>query len=116
MGNKPQKEKNKRELYRITYPVHNRPILKLLGNTFEVINISEKGIKILCTQCSGFKIDVAVQFTLTFRDNKSFSLEGKILQIYKRAAVISLTKNIPLERIIQEQRYILANYPDKLHE
>jgi hypothetical protein len=116
MGNKPHKETNKRELYRITYPVNDRPILKLQGNEFEVINISEKGIKFICKQCSEFKIDVAVQCTVTFRDNTSFLLEGKISQTYKHAVVICLTGSIPLGRIIQEQRYILANYPDKFNE
>ena len=116
MGNKPYKKKNKRELYRIAYPVNDRPILKLLGNEFEVINISEKGIKFICKQCTEFTIDAEVKCTLTFRDHESFLLEGKISQIYKSAVVICLTRSLPLKRIIQEQRYILANYPDKFHE
>ena len=114
MENEPYKENNKRELYRITYPVNDRPILKLLGNEFEVTNISERGIKFICKQCSEFKIDLEVKFTLIFHDNESFLLEGRILQTYKSAVVIGLRRNIPFERIILEQRYILTNYPDKL--
>jgi hypothetical protein len=114
MGNEPSKEKNKRELYRITYPINDRPILKLLGNEFEVTNISERGIRFTCKQCSEFAIGLEVQFTLTFHDNKSFLLEGGILHTYKSAVVIGLTRNIPFERIILEQRYILTNYPNKL--
>lgn len=115
MGNEPYNEKNKRDLYRITYPINDRPILKLLGNEFEVTNISERGIKFNCKQCSEFKIGLEVHFTLTFHDNESFLLEGKILHTYKSAIVIGLTRNIPFKRIILEQRYILTNYPDKLN-
>jgi len=114
MTKKLYKGKNKRELYRISYPVNDRPTLKFQGNEFEVTNISEKGIRFICKQCSEFKIDVEVKCIITFHDNESYALDGKILHIYKSAVVMNFTRDIPFERIIKEQRYILTSYPYKL--
>ena len=109
------KGKNKRELYRVKYPVNDRPRLHLMGKSFEVTNISEQGVRFRCRECSQFKTGVAVRCTITFHDNESYALDGTILHIYKIAVVLNLARDIPLERIIKEQRYILTNYPEKLN-
>ncbi len=104
---------NKREFYRVRYPINDRPILKLLGNEFEVIDISEQGLRFLCKQCFEFKPNLKVQFKVTFHDDESLALEGKILRIHENAVIIYLTQGIPLGRIIQEQKYIIAKHSDK---
>lgn len=114
MGNEFYKGSNKREFYRIRYPIWDRPVMKLDGSYFEVMDIAEKGIKFFCKECSEFMPDAEIQFTLTFHDNESLELEGTILRVYSTAVVIYLEEDIPLGRIIKEQQYILAKYSDNL--
>jgi len=103
--------KNKREFYRLRYPTNCRPILILLGKSYEVIDICEKGVKFLLGKYREFKPGLDIQFTIDFHD-ESLDLEGKILRVEERTAVIHLENPIPLGRIIEEQRYVRDMYPD----
>lgn len=112
MRKKEHSGENKREFYRVRYPVSERPVLRLEGRTYEVIDISEKGIKFFCKQPWVFKVELEVQFTVNFRGDEQLELEGKVLRIDGSVIIISLSEGVPLARIVQEQRYIRAKYPD----
>jgi hypothetical protein len=86
--------------------------LTFLGEDYEVINISERGVIFIYKKLHEFKPDLEMQFSITFRNDEPLKLKGKILKIEGKAAVISLLENIPFGRIVQEQRYIKDNYPD----
>jgi hypothetical protein len=112
MNNDPYRRKNKREFYRIRYPISCRPTLTYLGEDYEVVNISERGVRFICKKLHEFKPDLEMQFSITFRDDEPLEIEGKILRVEGKVAVIYLPENIPFGRIVQEQRYIKDNYPD----
>jgi hypothetical protein len=112
MGKKEDSVGNKREFYRVRYPTSERPILKLEGNAYEITEIAEKGVKFLCKQPWVFKRGLEVQFNIKFRDNEMLDLEGEMLRVDGNTAIISLSEGVPLGRIVQEQRYIRAKYPD----
>jgi hypothetical protein len=86
--------------------------LTFLGENYEVVNISERGVQFICKKHHEFKPDLEMQFSITFRDNDPLELEGKILRVEGKVTVIYLSGNIPFSRIVQEQRYIKDNYPD----
>jgi len=112
MANEQHREKNKREFYRIRYPLNFRPILKLAANAYEVIDISEKGIKFFCKKLYELKSNIEVEFKITFHDNESLNLKGKILRVDEHTVVIYLREAIPFGRIVQEQRYVRDKDPD----
>jgi hypothetical protein len=105
------KGENKREFYRLRYPTSCRPTLILLGKSYEVIDICEKGVKFLLGKYREFKPGLDIQFTIDFHDD-SLDLAGKILRVDENTAVIYLEETIPLGRIIKEQRYVRDMYPD----
>lgn len=104
--------KNKREFYRIRYPLSCRPRLILLDKEYEVIETSEKGVKFLHKKFHEFQIGLTVGFTITFHDDESLDLEGKILRVDENVVVVYLSEEIPFRRIALEQRHIIDNYPD----
>ena len=105
------RRENKREFYRLRYPTNCRPTLILLGKSYEVIDVCEKGVKFLLEKYREFRPGRNIRFTITFHDD-SLDLEGEILRVEERTAVIYLKKPIPLGRIIEEQRYVRDMYPD----
>jgi len=105
---------DRRGLYRVTYPPEARPKLKIKSREFEVINLSEKGIR--------FLLDKQIEFTkwvrgrVTFQDGESLEVEGKI--IWKKPDEIALSLliiPIPYERVLKEQRYLINRF-DKCPE
>ena len=104
--------RNRREYFRIIYPLACRPKLIFSGNEYDVIDISEKGIKFICKEMNEFQQGLEVKINITFNNADPLALKGIVLRIDKKIAVLSLTESIPLDRIIAEQRYIKLNYPD----
>jgi hypothetical protein len=104
--------KSRREYFRIIYPLACRPKLIISGKEYDVIDISEHGIRFTCKEMNEFQPGLDVNIKVTFNNSEPLDLKGIVLRIDKKIAVMSLTKSIPLDRIIAEQRYIKLNYPD----
>ena len=109
-------EENTRKCYRIIYPVSCRPVLKIENNKYPVIDISERGIQFLCRKYREFKPDTEIKFSITFNNATSIELRGKILRVEVISAAVSLSTPIPMEIILEEQRYLRENYPDEFKE
>jgi len=107
---------NRREHYRIRYPLRFRPVFKYTGKKFEIIDISESGIKFFCENTEDFTAGQEVKGTLMFNDGTSMIIKGNILRIYKRTAIVWLSVHIPFRHIIREQRFLKTHYPDQLED
>ncbi len=92
----------RRDHFRIKYPHVERPKLEILGENFDIIDISERGIK--------FYGGPKFQTTITFHDGEFFDIEGKVLRTQNNEMVVQLLQSIPFERIIKEQRYLVTKY------
>lgn len=103
---------NKRAYYRVRYPIACRPNLAMLNSVYEVIDISEHGIRFFGNDVSRFHSDMEIQAILTFNDGSSLGIKGKIIRIDKKNAVMHLQDCIPFGRIVAEQRLIKVNYPE----
>jgi len=112
MKKEPLDGQNRRELYRIIYPISIRPVLEIHDIEYDVIDISEKGIRILNNSYRAFPIESIVKGKINFSDGKSLNFAGNILRSSKNNTIISLTGNIPFMRICIEQRYIRDKYHD----
>lgn len=101
----------KRRYYRVEYPPSLRPILKIRKHQFEVLDISEKGIKFL----TGEKIKFGrwVSGRVTFYDGETLPIEGKIVREHENNIGLFLTiKAIPYSKILSEQRLLARLHPD----
>ena len=103
---------NKRQHYRIVYPLTARPSLKITRKEFEVVDISESGIRFLNKKWAPFTPGVKIEAELTFNDGESLDIEGEILRVNDQVSILKLHKSIPFWKIVEEQRYIKKTYPD----
>jgi len=103
---------NKRQHYRIVYPFSCRPSLKITRKEFEVVDISESGIRFLNKQWAPFTPGVRIQAEIIFNDGDSMEIDGEILRADDQVSILKLHNSIPFWKIVEEQRYIKKNYPD----
>ena len=111
MGESGDKGEQRREHYRVHYPECDRPAVKILGRDFEVEEIAERGIKVCAMKEAVEDFDETAFFTITFHDGEYYDLEGKLKRAEKGRFVLQLSKSIPYQRIVEEQRYLIKHYP-----
>jgi hypothetical protein len=93
---------DRRQHFRVKYPFSERPQLVITRDEFDILDISEQGIR--------FSMGPIIGETITFHDGESLNLEGKLLRTQDSEVVIQLLKGIPPERISKEQRYLMNKY------
>lgn len=99
----------RRSHFRIEYNALNCPILKLAGIEFNVLDLSEAGIRFSMDGFSGLKVEMDISGSLTFRDGESFLLHGKVIRIDDNKVSLTLKKPIPLRKIMSEQRALITS-------
>jgi hypothetical protein len=111
MKNKRNYNENKREYYRIIYPLSCRPKIIILGLEYEVVDVSEHGIRFHVEKTLNLKTGLEINAEIIFHDGEAVTVVGKILRIVKNKVILNLSKGIPLKKIVNEQRYLIKNYP-----
>lgn len=98
-GKKTYDAGDKREFVRLQYPPIKRPKLKVKEHEMDVLDISEKGIKILKEKQE--KLNECIIGTLTLLSGKLLDLGGKI--VWERDSFVGLvTTRIPKSVIVGE--------------
>lgn len=100
-------EREKRSYTRIVYHPGKRPRLNSSSKTFEVTDISEGGIRFL--NAAGIELPETIKGTLTFLDDETIDIDGKIEWQQNHEVGISLKFMIPVATIEKEQRHIILN-------
>lgn len=103
---------NKREYYRVRYPLTCRPNLAILNSVYEIMDLSENGIRFFGNDVSRFHSDMKIDGMITFGDGISIGIKGKIIRIDGNNAVMFLMESIPFGRIVAEQRFIKVQFPE----
>ena len=103
--------KNKREHYRIVYPLSCRPKLKIIKKEYEVMDISESGIKFLHRNGIELTPGSKIHAEITFDNGTSLDIDGEILRIDDYIMILKLQHSVPFWKIVDEQRYIKDKYP-----
>ncbi len=102
---------DQREHFRIRYPIAGRPGLSLLNYVFEVIDVSEHGIRFAGNKINQLQVEMELPATITFSDGSSLKVHGRILRVDKKVVVMYMPESIPFVKIVAEQRFIKMNYP-----
>lgn len=103
--------KQRREFFRVVYPKEVRPLCKTKKFEFKVIDISEGGVRLTIEQAESIlKVGLVFDATIVFLDQSQVAISGKILRVEKEAFVVRTTKGIPLQKIMAEQRDLIAKY------
>lgn len=96
---------DQRKYFRVKYPPNERPLFRIGTHSFEVLDISERGLKFASNQ--EVKFAEWVRGTLVFADRESLVVEGRI--IWKKETQIGLKLATPISytRILKEQRSLV---------
>ena len=102
---------HQRSLYRIPYPVQERPTFEAGGSAYQVLDCSERGIRYaLNGRAPGLR--AVVTGTLRFRRGQAVEIEGEVVRIQDGCVALHLyPPGIPLRIIFQEQLHLRRYYP-----
>ncbi len=102
----------KREHYRVEYPTSYRPVLTTDEENYEVLEISERGLKFRHTFLHEalFSVNEKIEGELVFRDKRSIAVDGTIFRKLGKSTVILVETAIPLSVIRSEDLYVVKNF------
>ncbi len=102
---------NTRQYYRIRYPLSYRPKVRIQGkdSDHDVIELSERGVRFLYKGTGQYNKGAELQVHLVFHDGESIKLSGELLRVEKEDLILHFQENIPLSRIMKEQRYLRSH-------
>jgi hypothetical protein len=99
----------RRQYYRLTYPPELAPEVVILGTTFRVMDISEKGMRFRKDFHIRLDTSQSVRGTIIFQDLSKHEFQGYVLRVVNREAVVIFLKNLPYQRIMSEQLFLQRN-------
>ena len=100
-------EREKRSYIRIVYNPGRRPRLVAIDSEFEVADISEGGVRFLNSYAA--ELPEFIKGKITFLDNETIDIDGKVEWQQENETGISLKYLIPAKTIEKEQRHIILN-------
>jgi hypothetical protein len=105
-------QKQVRQYYRIPYPEKAKPTLTTEdGILYHIHEIAENSLVLEQNEKSPLKVDDQICGLVTFHNEGKNSVEGKVLRLNKRGAVVILSKGITQRNVLQEQTYLSRNFP-----
>jgi PilZ domain-containing protein len=100
---------SRRSLYRIVYPLHERPAFEMGRFVYEVIDCSERGIRYYVQDRHVPALGTPLGGTLQFRRGGEVEVTGEVIRT--RAGTVALALDAPgisFSDILAEQRYLRA--------
>jgi len=98
---------SRRALYRILYPLTERPIFEIGRFAYEVIDCSERGLRYEVKDRRLPALGTALGGRLVFRRGESVEVVGEVIR--RRADTVALALDAPgiaFGEILAEQRYL----------
>jgi hypothetical protein len=98
---------SRRALYRIVYPITERPMVRIGGADFPVIDLSEMGLRYELGRSGVPELGSKVRGALAMRRGGEVSVGGEVIQLREGAIVLRLDPpGIPFGEVIAEQRHL----------
>ena len=99
-----------REHYRVAYPTALRPKLLVHGVSFDVVDISERGIRFRLGGAEAPQPGFELQGILRFRRGETITVRGAVLRVDHGEVAAHLEEGIPLRVVMEEQRFLLDRH------
>ena len=99
-----------REQYRVAYPTALRPKLLVHGVSFDVVDISERGIRFRLGSAQAPEPGFELQGVLRFRRGETITIRGAVLRVDQGEVAARLEEGIPLRVVMEEQRFLLDRH------
>ncbi len=101
---------HEREHYRVAYPTQLRPKFLVQGFTFDVVDISERGLRFRLGDAAMPDAGNEVQGTVRFRSGETITVRGTVLRVDGREVAVRLEEGVPLRVIMEQQRFLLDRH------
>jgi hypothetical protein len=100
---------SRRELYRIVYPLAERPTLEVGRALYEVVDCSELGLRYYVPNRRMPEIGTPVNGILCFRRGAQIAIDGAVIRTGGGLVAIALTQpGTTFYQVLTEQRYLRA--------
>lgn len=97
---------SERQQFRIQYPAAARPEIVIDGRVYDVLDISEHGVRFRGGDEIAVAVGDALTGTIRFRRTQAVDVKGTVLRIAGREIAAKLDAGVPLKAMIEEQRYL----------
>lgn len=102
---------NRRCFFRLRYPAPGRPCLRTCGSLFEVVEMSEKGLRFFAEQPELFQSEeMVLDAVILFPCSSTCTVYGRVQRLDGNEVVVQLDSRIPLSRMMSEQRRVLRDF------
>jgi hypothetical protein len=103
--NQEESIENRRRHFRLEYPPGERPMLKVRKYEFDVVDISQSGLRFLDDQ--GVKLGKWVSGIIIFPDGATIERDSKIIWNYQNVYGIEFLIRIPFKFILEQQKRLI---------
>ena len=94
----------------MAYPTIVRPKLLVQGHTFEVIDVSEHGLRFRLGEATPPAPGFEIEGTLRFKRGETVDVRGTVLRLDGGEVSARLDQGVPLRVIMEEQRFLLQRH------
>jgi hypothetical protein len=101
---------HEREHFRVAYPTALRPKLLIQGHTFDVVDISEAGIRFRLGQATPPEPGFELQGAVRFKRGETCTVRGIVLRVIDGEVAAKLEEGLPARVIREEQRFLLDRH------
>jgi PilZ domain len=101
----------RREHFRLTYPLGSQPVLVVNGECYDICEISEGGLRFASESNTEYLGKKLIEANIHFPDGTKSSVEGKVLRQEKNETVFELFKHVSHPIIIAQQALVAQLVP-----
>ncbi len=101
---------SERAHYRIQYPTAARPHIVIEGRSFDVIDLSERGVRFREDEGRSFSSGDKVVGTVRFQRTEAVDVMGSVVRVGGREVAVKLEVGVPLRIVIEEQRFLREHH------
>ena len=100
----------RREYFRVEYPSGYRPRFIIKGQSFDILDVSECGIRFLHIDNASFIIGASIKGIIRFTDGEELECSGVVLRNELGAVAVQNDDPISLARIRAEHLNLIRNF------
>lgn len=105
----------RREYFRVEFPVGYRPRLIIMNQSYDVLDVSESGIRFLAGEDAGFIVGTHINGIVRFSDGEELECRGTVIRTEPGAVAVRHEVSIPLARIRAEHLNLIRHFYSKYY-
>jgi hypothetical protein len=99
-------EESRRAVYRVVYPIVERPTLEIGRFLYEVVDCSEQGLRYEIQNGRAPVVGTELGGVVQFRRGEETEIAGEVIRSRGGVVVLALDPPLPFAEILAEQRYL----------